>query len=100
VIFTAAGYASAPGAASAQGVSSAEDDAEQLNDMQALILTFKDSSWWTGVFWSEDRPVASREAQPNWKLTSFWAGNTLATSKAAGKWLAAFYHDAPLQCGC
>jgi hypothetical protein len=100
VIFTAAGYASAPGAASAQGVSSSPDDPEQLNDMQALIFTFKDSSWWTGVFWSEDRPVASREKQPNWNLSTMWAGDKLATSKLAGKWLASFYHDAPMQCAC
>ncbi len=100
VLFTAAGYASAPGAASAQPPQATQDQEEQFNDMQALLLTFSGQSWWAGVFWSADQPIAPRESQPNWSLSSAWAGNTFSSSKAAGQWLATFYHSAPLHCSC
>jgi hypothetical protein len=68
---------------------------EQLNDMQALIFTFRGTSWWAGVFWSADEPVSPRDKQPNWQVGSSWAGDTPATSKKAGQWLATYYQQSP-----
>jgi hypothetical protein len=101
VLFTAAGYASAPGSNSAAGVVTAQrNDDEQLNDMKALLYTFTGQPWWAGVFWSHDEPFTPREQQPNWAVSSAWAGNTLQTSKLGGQFLADFYHSAPLPCSC
>lgn len=100
IVFTAAGYASAAGAnaGSSAIVDSKRDDAEQLNDMQALVLTFIQEPWWVGVFWYADEPTAPRESQPNWGSSTAWAGNTLKTSKEAGQWLASYYQSNPLAC--
>ena len=104
IVFTAAGYSSAPGANSAAfttgNVSAVEDDFEQLNDMQALLTTFTGTAWWAGVFWTGDEPVAPRTKQPNWNISTNWAGDNLANSKASGKWLATFYQNAPIACSC
>lgn len=102
VIFTGAQYASAPGANSRQGVVDATpSENEQLNDMQALLLTFTGQSWWAGTFWNGDAPVAPRESQQYWNVSTAWAGNSLSSSKKAGKWLASFYKPSRLPCtGC
>ena len=102
VIFTGAGYASAPGSNSQAGVQvSKSDPNEQLNDMQALLLTFTGQSWWVGVFWDSDTPAAPRESQQFWSVSTAWAGNSLKSSKAAGQWLASYYKPSPLPCpGC
>ena len=102
IIFTGAQYASAPGANSAAGISDpSPSEDEQLNDMQALLLTFTGQSWWAGVFWNGDAPVAPRESQQFWNVSTAWAGNNLSSSKSAGKWLASYYKASPLPCpGC
>ncbi|HEX9068164.1 MAG TPA: hypothetical protein VF807_05300, partial [Ktedonobacterales bacterium] len=102
VIFTAAGYESLPGANGSPGQTppSDPDQDEQLNDMQALTHTFdQQASWWDGVFWSGEMP-APHNSQPHWDISMNWAGDTLATSKAAGQWLAAYYRPSPLPCAC
>jgi hypothetical protein len=96
ILFTAAGYNSSPGSNSASPGQAAFDDVEQLNDMQALLLTFRGTSWWAGVFWYADAPAAPRESQPNWQYSPLWAGNTLASSKKSGQWLATYYQPSPL----
>jgi hypothetical protein len=101
IIFTGAGYQSAPGANSAQGVTNtAPENAEQLNDMQALLMTFTGSPFWAGVFWYADEPISPRHSQPNWDTGTNWAGDTLNDSKDAGKWLATYYHNNPIRCSC
>ncbi|HEU5441587.1 MAG TPA: hypothetical protein VFU88_20050 [Ktedonobacterales bacterium] len=99
LVFTAAGYASVPSSNSAafqtSNVTSSPDQAEQANDMRALLLTFSDTVWWSGVFWSADRPIP-RDKQPNWAVNSGWAGPTLPTSKQAGQWLASYYKTVPV----
>lgn len=101
VVFTSAGYASVPGAASTAEISGTDrSDSEQLYDMQALMATFSVAPWWAGVFWVGDEPVIPRSAQPFWQTSSNWAGDTLATSKDAGKWLNQYYQDRPLPCSC
>jgi hypothetical protein len=95
VVFTTASYASAPGANAGQPAN-AEDENEQLFDVQALLGTFETQSWWSGVFWSADYPIAPRSSQPHWNVSSNWAGDTLATSKPAGQWLAMHYKNNPL----
>lgn len=101
IVFTSAGYPSVLGAASAAslGNSSADDDT-QLNATQALISTFSEQTWWAGVFWYADYPFAPREQQLHWNVSSNWAGNSLATSKKAGQWLATVYKPMPIQCSC
>ena len=104
VIFTSAGYNSVGGANSAAFQSGTdftpqEDDSEQYNDMQALLQTFNSAPWWEGVFWNGDAPIP-RDKQPNWGVSSSWAGPTLAKSKQAGQWLAQFYKPAPIPCSC
>lgn len=99
VVFTAVAYAS-ESAANTGNPNGSEDQEEQSTDMQALIKTFGDASWWAGVFWDGDQPIAPRSTQPIWKVSSNWAGDTLATSKLAGKWLASYYHNNPLECQC
>jgi hypothetical protein len=64
--------------------------------MQALLGTFEGQSWWAGVFWSADSPIAPRSKQPFWNVSSNWAGDTLNTSKSAGMWLASHYQNNPL----
>jgi hypothetical protein len=102
VIFTDVQYASAASANTGNPTAdSGSDEVEQDNDMQALVKTFSDASWWAGVFWDGDQPIAPRSKQANWSVGSNWAGDTPATSKQAGKWLASYYHDSPLECpGC
>lgn len=99
LVFTAVQYASAS-SANTGNPSGEEDQEEQIADMQALIQTFDDASWWAGVFWDGDQPIEPRSTQPFWKLSPNWAGDTLASSKRAGKWLATYYHDNPLDCSC
>lgn len=103
VIFTSAGYNSVGGANSlafqSTDVTPTEDDGEQYNDMQALLQTFSTAPWWVGVFWEGDAPIP-RDQQPNWSVTTAWAGPTLATSKSAGQWLAQYYKPAPIPCSC
>ncbi len=100
IVFTAAGYNSSPGSNSSSPGQAARDDVEQLNDMQALLFTFRGTSWWAGVFWSADAPAAPRESQPNWQYSSLWAGNTVASSKKAGQWLATYYQPTAAPCDC
>lgn len=105
LVFTAAGYGSTPGANSAppipQGAIQVNgDNAEQLSDMQALLESFNGQPWWAGVFWNGDEPIAPRSKQPGWLTSSNWAGDTLATSKLAGQWLATYYKPNPLPCSC
>jgi hypothetical protein len=95
ILFTAAGYNSSPGSNSASPGPASNDEVEQLNDMQALLFTFRGTSWWAGVFWSADEPMTPREQQPNWQVNSSWAGNTPATSKRAGQWLSTYYQQSP-----
>ncbi len=105
LVFTAAGYGSTPGANSGPPIPPSanlanRDDSEQLSDMQALLETFNGQPWWAGVFWNGDEPIAPRSSQPGWATSSNWAGDTLATSKAAGQWLATYYKSNPLPCSC
>lgn len=105
LLFTAAGYGSTPGANSGPPIPSGanlanQDQQEQLTDMQALLETFSGQPWWAGVFWNGDEPIAPRSAQPNWATSPNWAGDTLATSKLAGQWLATYYKASPIQCSC
>lgn len=98
VVFTAAGYSSVAGANSAafqtSNVTASPDQAEQFNDMRALLLTFDGTGWWSGVFWYADRPVP-RDKQANWAVNTSWAGPTLDKSKQAGQWLATYYKTVP-----
>lgn len=101
VIFTSAGYPSVLGSASAAPITNAQrDDDMQMNAMQSLLVTFSSQSWWAGVFWYADYPIAPRESQPHWDVSTSWAGNSLASSKMAGQWLAGFYKPFPLPCSC
>jgi hypothetical protein len=105
IVFTAAGYESSLGSngnpAHTGGSSQATaDDNEQLNDMQALYSIFSQEEWWAGVFWYADYPISPRISQSNWDTSSNWAGDSLATSKPAGKWLAEVYTRSPLPCNC
>ncbi len=104
IVFTAAGYESELGSngnpAHTTGGQSSPDNNEQLNDMQALYNVFSQEDWWAGVFWYADYPISPRSAQPNWDTSSNWAGDSLATSKPAGKWLAQVYQRSPLPCSC
>ncbi len=99
VVFTAVQYAS-ESAANTGTPNGEEDQEEQSSDMQALLKTFADASWWAGVFWDGDQPIAPRSSQLFWSKNSNWAGDTLDTSKLAGKWLASYYHNNPLECPC
>jgi hypothetical protein len=96
IVFTTASYQSANGSNTGQPNGTAADDNEQLFDMEALLGTFEGQSWWAGVFWSADLPVVPRSSQPNWNVSSNWAGNSLKTSKLAGQWLAGHYQNNPL----
>ncbi len=102
IIFTSAGYESVPGSNSSPGTTSGSDpdQSEQLSDMQALTATFSQASWWAGVFWSAEQPLTPHSAQANWALSTAWAGDTLAASKASGQWLAQYYKPHSLPCGC
>jgi hypothetical protein len=105
ILFTAAGYESTLGAngnpSHTTGSSQATpDNSEQLNDVQALYGVFSQEDWWAGVFWYADYPISPRTSQSNWETSSAWAGDSLATSKPAGKWLAAVYQRNPLPCSC
>lgn len=97
LVFTGVQYAS-ESAANTGNPSGGDDQEEQYSDMQALLKTFADASWWAGVFWDGDQPIAPRSTQPFWNVSGNWAGDTRATSKKAGKWLADYYHDNPLPC--
>jgi hypothetical protein len=116
ILFTAAGYESTPGSNIKPGDTSPTvyDQNEQLTDMQALLLTFAGTSWWAGVIWWADAPLP-RSAQripslqeaagPNWTTGTQWAGNNLSgtqatDAKAAGRWLATYYHSVPVPCLC
>jgi hypothetical protein len=105
VVFTEAGYGSVPGANSGPpfppgGNLNTPDNPEQLYDMQALLDTFSGQTWWAGVFWNGDEPISPRSGQQNWATSSNWAGDTLASSKDAGKWLATYYKSNPIKCSC
>jgi hypothetical protein len=89
ILFTTASYASATGA-NTGNPNNNYDPTEQLFDMQALLQTFEGQTWWDGVFWSADQPIAPRSAQPNFDVSTNWAG------KAAGQWLATYYKNNPL----
>lgn len=97
ILFTSAGYKSAAGAnGDPLGVSSeSPDQHEQLNDMQALFQTFAGAPFWEGVFWYADQPT-SRSQRSGWDASSYWAGDTLSSSKLAGQWLATYYTHNPL----
>lgn len=102
VLFTAAGYESVPASNASPGNTppSDVDETEQLNDMQALLLTFNSAPWWAGVFWSAEQPVTPHSAQANWQTGTGWAGDSLDKSKLAGQWLAHYYQARPLPCDC
>jgi hypothetical protein len=100
IIFTSVVYYSATGASTGTIIASQEDDTEQLQDMQALLLTFTGTSWWAGVFWYADYPLAPRSQQPYWSVEGNWAGDDLAHAKDAGKWLARYYKPNPIPCSC
>jgi hypothetical protein len=102
ILFTSAGYESVPGANASPGTPSSTDadESEQLSDMQALMATFSQASWWAGVFWSAEQPLTPHSAQTNWATSAAWAGDSLDTSKASGKWLAQYYKPHPLPCSC
>ncbi len=109
ILFTAAGYASSPGSntdpvslggeGATDGQTTPVDGAEQLNDMQALLGNFTGLPWWDGVFWNGDEPLTPHTNQQSWASNSNWAGDSLATSKPAGQWLATYYKDNPLSPG-
>jgi hypothetical protein len=65
--------------------------------MQALFQTFAAAPFWQGAFWYADQPVTPRSKQSNWDSSSYWGGDTLATSKLAGQWLADYYQPNPLK---
>jgi hypothetical protein len=102
VLFTAAGYESVPASNASPGNTppSDVDETEQLNDMEALLLTFNSAPWWAGIFWSAEEPVAPHSAQTNWSTDTNWAGDSLEKSKMAGQWLAHYYAPNPLPCDC
>jgi len=102
VLFTAAGYESVPASNASPGNTppSDVDETEQLNDMQALALTFNNAPWWAGVFWSAEEPVTPHSAQANWPTSTAWAGDSLDKSKLSGQWLAHYYQVRPLPCDC
>lgn len=102
LVFTAAGYGSTPGANSAPPIppnanTANRDDEEQLVDMQALLETFAGQPWWAGAFWNGDQPISPRDSQSGWSTSPNWAGDTLASSKLAGQWLATYYKANPIQ---
>ncbi len=107
ILFTGAGYESIAGATASPGSwtssSPTEDDLEQQNDMQALIQTFTDETWWLGVIWTADYPVWPRSTlsdttsgnnagltEPSYTTNTEWAG------KGGGKALSQLYPVAPL----
>lgn len=110
ILFTAAGYASSPaanadpsnlaGQGATNGQTEVVDGVEQLNDMQALLQTFTGLPWWDGVFWNGEEPLTPHTSQQSWASSSAWAGDSLKSSKPAGQWLATFYQNNPLPCGC
>jgi hypothetical protein len=97
IVFTSVEYDSVTGASSGVVVSAQEDDVEQLDDMQALLLTFTGTSWWAGVFWYADEPLFPRSKQPNWSVFGNWAGDDLAHAKQAGQWLSTYYTATPIK---
>lgn len=101
IVFTSVEYDSAFGASSGQPQAAEQDNGEQLHDMEALLSTFSGTSWWVGVFWYADYPIAPRIAnQPNWAVLGNWAGDNIDNSKDAGKWLAQYYKPNPIKCDC
>ncbi len=109
ILFTGAGYESVSGATktpgSYTGFTAAPDPVEQQNDMEALLQTFSNETWWLGVIWSYDYPVWPRSkltnlstangndvglAEPDYDTNTEWAG------KAGGTYLSQFYQNAPL----
>lgn len=107
ILFTGAGYESAPGANGSPGRTDgvSPDQNEQLTDMQALLGTFSGQPWWIGVIWYYDQPQTPRSAQFNWQKGTQWAGDNLLGSKPtdvkkAGQWLATYYQSMPVPCLC
>jgi hypothetical protein len=107
ILFTGAGYESLAGATGAPGSwttsNPIQDNQEQQNDMQALIQTFDNETWWLGVIWSSDYPVWPRSSlantrsannagltEPNYQTNTEWAG------KGGGTALSQMYHTVPL----
>jgi hypothetical protein len=102
ILFTSAAYESTVGANASPGntPTSDVDETEQLDDMEALLVTFNTAPWWTGVFWYGEQPITPHSAQANWENSTNWAGDTLDKSKLAGQWLAHYYAPQPPPCGC
>ncbi|HEU5368376.1 MAG TPA: hypothetical protein VFU69_07935 [Ktedonobacterales bacterium] len=105
ILFTSAGYESAPGANTAPGTiaQTARDDLEQEHDMEALLkaLPQQTAPWFAGVIWSFDEPKWPRSSVSGWATSSAWAGDTVTGSgpndaKLAGKFLAQFYQQRPI----
>lgn len=105
LIFTSAGYESAPGANNTPGATppTARDDLEQKNDMEALLRTFSQDAtpWFAGVIWSFDEPKWPRSSVSGWATSMEWAGDTVTgngpnDAKLAGKFLASFYQQRPV----
>jgi hypothetical protein len=108
ILFTSAGYPSAPGANIAPDATTptARDDLEQEHDMEALLRAFPQQTapWFAGVIWSFDEPKWPRSSVNGWATSADWAGDTVSGSspndaKLAGKFLAQFYHQRPISEG-
>lgn len=106
ILFTSAGYNSAPGANNNPGntTPTTRDDIEQEHDMEALLKAFPQQTapWFAGVIWSYDEPKWPRSSVSGWATSSSWAGDTVTgtgpnDAKLAGKFLASFYQQRPIQ---
>jgi len=105
LLFTSAGYESAPGSNNAPGATdqTAPDNLEQGNDMKALLQTFTPHAapWFIGVIWTYDEPKWPRSSVQGWATSMEWAGDTLTgnrpnDAKPGGKFLAQFYQPRPV----
>ncbi len=108
ILFTSAGYASAPGSNNGPGATTptTRDDLEQAHDMEALLRAFPQQTtpWFVGVIWSFDEPKWPRSSVSGWATSSAWAGDTVTGSgpkdaKPGGKFLAQFYQQRPVSEG-
>ncbi len=105
ILFTSAGYASAPGANNnpQDTAPTTRDDLEQEHDMEALLKAFSQQAapWFAGVIWSFDEPKWPRSSVSGWATSSEWAGDTVTgngpdDAKLGGKFLASYYQQRPI----
>jgi hypothetical protein len=108
LLFTEAGYESAPGSNTAPGAAeqTASDTLEQANDMKALLqaLTPQAAPWFVGILWASDEPKWPRSSVQGWATSTAWAGDTVTgtgphDAKPGGKFLASFYQPRPVSEG-